>query len=38
VGCSVGPGFEYSDFTLLASLPDYERPHLTPSLLATELV
>jgi predicted cupin superfamily sugar epimerase len=38
VGCSVGPGFEYSDFTLLASLPDHERPRITPSFLLAELL
>lgn len=37
VGCSVGPGFEYSDFTQLSSLPEHERPQLTPSSLLTEL-
>ena len=26
VSCSVAPGFEFSDFTLLASLPESERP------------
>lgn len=38
VGCSVGPGFEYSDFTLLSSLRDRERPRLTPSSLLAELL
>jgi uncharacterized protein len=38
VGCSVGPGFEYSDFTLLSSLPDHERPRITPKSLLTELL
>jgi len=38
VGCSVGPGFEYSDFTLLSSLPEHARPHLTPSRLLSELL
>ena len=38
VGCSVGPGFDYADFTLLSSLPDHERPRLAPaSLLAAFL-
>ncbi len=37
VGCSVGPGFEYSDFTLLSSLPEHERPLLTPASLLAEL-
>jgi len=26
VGCTVGPGFEFEDFTLLADLPASERP------------
>lgn len=26
VGCSVGPGFEFEDFTLLADLPEWDRP------------
>lgn len=26
VGCTVGPGFEFEDFTLLADLPDSQRP------------
>ena len=30
VGCCVAPGFEFADFTLLASLPDGERPRLSP--------
>ena len=35
VGCSVGPGFEYDDFTLLSSLPEGERPSFdSPALLA----
>ncbi len=38
VGCSVGPGFEFSDFTLLASLPERERPRITPSFLLSELL
>ena len=38
VGCSVGPGFEYSDFTLLSSLPEHERPRITPSSLLAELL
>ncbi|MGB8635447.1 MAG: cupin domain-containing protein, partial [Rhodanobacteraceae bacterium] len=38
VGCSVGPGFEYSDFTLLSSLPELERPRLTPAALMDELL
>lgn len=31
VGCTVGPGFDYSDFVLLASLPASERPRLDPA-------
>jgi uncharacterized protein len=38
VGCSVGPGFEYSDFTLLSSLPEHERPRIIPSSLLAELL
>jgi predicted cupin superfamily sugar epimerase len=38
VGCSVGPGFDFSDFTLLASLPENERPNLRPTSLLAELV
>ena len=38
VGCSVGPGFEYTDFTLLSSLPELERPRLTPAALVAELL
>jgi uncharacterized protein len=38
VGCSVAPGFEFSDFTLLASLPEHERPRITPSSLIAELL
>ena len=26
VGCTVGPGFEFEDFTLLSDLPESERP------------
>src|SRR5262245_46985064 len=38
VGCSVGPGFEYADFTLLASLPEHARPRIAPSFLVAELL
>jgi predicted cupin superfamily sugar epimerase len=38
VGCSVGPGFEFSDFTLLSSLPEHEKPHITPCSLLTEFL
>jgi hypothetical protein len=38
VGCSVGPGFEYDDFTLLASLPRGERPSFEPPSLLDELL
>ena len=37
VGCSVGPGFEYSDFNLLTALPEHGRPRLTPKSLLDEL-
>jgi predicted cupin superfamily sugar epimerase len=30
VGCSVGPGFDYSDFTLLSTIPESERPVFDP--------
>lgn len=30
VACTVGPGFEYDDFALLADVPPSERPVLTP--------
>ena len=33
VGCTVGPGFEFEDFTLLADLPEADRP--TPPDFAT---
>ncbi len=26
VGCTVAPGFEFEDFTLLADLPETDRP------------
>lgn len=38
VGCCVGPGFEYDDFTLLSSLPDSNRPRLTPASRAAEFL
>jgi len=38
VGCSVGPGFDYSDFTLLSSLPEHERPRLTPNSLLAQFL
>ncbi len=28
VGCTVGPGFEFEDFTLLAQLPKQDRPKI----------
>ncbi len=37
-GCSVGPGFDYSDFTLLSSLPDDQKPPITPRALLAELL
>lgn len=30
VSCCVAPGFEFADFSLLASLPEGERPRLDP--------
>ena len=36
VGCTVGPGFEFADFTLLADLPEEERP-ASPSFADFEL-
>jgi len=38
VGCCVAPGFEFADFSLLASLPESERPELVPSSLLEELL
>ena len=38
VGCSVGPGFEYSDFTLLSSVSKHERPCMSPGFLLNELL
>lgn len=38
VGCSVGPGFDYDDFTLLSALPPGERPSLDPPSLLEELL
>lgn len=38
VGCSVGPGFEYDDFTLLSSLPEVERPAFEPPALLAEFL
>jgi hypothetical protein len=38
VGCSVGPGFEYADFTLLSALPARERPTITPSSVLAEFL
>lgn len=38
VGCSVAPGFELSDFTLLSTLPARARPRLEPASLATALL
>ena len=36
--CSVGPGFDFSDFTLLASVPQSERPFLDPPSASGELL
>lgn len=38
VGCCVAPGFEFADFTLVASLPERERPSLTPATLFAALL
>ncbi len=38
VGCSVGPGFDYADFTLLSSVPETHRPLFTPASLRAELL
>ena len=38
VGCSVAPGFEFADFTLLASLPEHGRACLTPKVLFEDLL
>jgi len=38
VGCSVGPGFEYDDFTLLSSLPEGDRPSFEPPSLLTQFL
>ena len=37
-GCCVAPGFEFADFSLLASLPAAERPILTPAALLAEFL
>lgn len=38
VACCVAPGFEFADFTLLASLRDAERPRLSPESLFAALL
>jgi len=38
VGCSVGPGFDYSDFTLLSVVPEPERPTFAPDSTFAELL
>jgi predicted cupin superfamily sugar epimerase len=38
VGCSVAPGFDYADFTLLSSVPERERPVFRPSSVSTKLL
>ena len=38
VACCVAPGFEFADFTLLASLADVERPRLSPESLFVALL
>lgn len=37
-GCSVGPGFEFDDFTLLATIPARERPHFDPPSLQADFL
>jgi hypothetical protein len=37
-GCCVGPGFDFTDFTLLAALPEHERQRLTPDSLVAEFL
>lgn len=38
MGCSVGPGFDYADFSLLSSIPEPERPLFSPKALLDELL
>ena len=38
VGCSVGPGFEFSDFNLLSNLPVEKRPSINPKSISAELL
>ena len=38
VGCSVGPGFDHSDFKLLSSVPEAERPVFNPKSVLAELL
>jgi len=38
VGCCVGPGFDFADFSLLATLPVQERPILAPAELLAEFL
>lgn len=33
VGCTVGPGFDFADFTMLRHVPEHQRPLLDASLL-----
>ena len=35
--CTVGPGFDFADFTILSDLPKHERPSIRPSHLLEEL-
>ena len=37
VGCTVGPGFDFADFALLADVPAAERPAMRPAALIDEL-
>jgi predicted cupin superfamily sugar epimerase len=38
VGCTVGPGFDFADFTMLADLPVERRPPIAPSRLLDALL
>ncbi len=38
LGCDVAPGFEYSDFTLLSSIPEPERPAFSRRAVFSELL
>lgn len=38
VGCCVGPGFEFADFTLLGDVPEHERPVFDPASLLSDFL